>query len=181
MTSITLRPSEPGDEAALAALYAAAFPAEDLVPLVRALLREPDTVRSLVAVDDAGLVGHVMITRCGLEGRAEVVSLLGPLAVAPDHQRRGIGGRLVCAALEEAASMGATAMLVLGDPAYYGRFGFTAETKIQPPYPMPAEWVGAWQSVKLVSGAADVPRSRLAVPEPWRQPGLWSPPDAVEG
>ena len=63
---------------------------------------------------------------------------------------------------------------VLGDPAYYGRFGFRAESDVAPPYPLPAEWRGAWQSLTL---GRDTPtlQGSLRVPPPWRRPELWAP------
>lgn len=63
-------------------------------------------------------------------------------------------------------------MLVLGDPAYYGRFGFSQENNILPPYPLPAAWASAWQSKSLIDGAATV-EGPLTVPEPWQDPALW--------
>ena len=63
---------------------------------------------------------------------------------------------------------------VLGDPAYYGRFGFTPETHVEPPFPLPAEWGGAWQSQYLDGSRVPCP-GKLDVPPQWLQPALWAP------
>jgi hypothetical protein len=70
-TALTIRPSTPADTSALEALYAAAFPEEDLVPLVRSLLAEPDGVISLVAQQGGAVAGHVAFTLCRVEGQDE--------------------------------------------------------------------------------------------------------------
>ena len=75
--SFTIGETLPADEAQIPDLYASAFPEEDLVPLVEALLPEPG-VLSLSARIGAQLIGHVLFTRGALEGRPVTVALLGP-------------------------------------------------------------------------------------------------------
>lgn len=65
-------------------------------------------------------------------------------------------------------------VFVLGDPAYYGRFGFAPERGVAPPYPMPEEWADAWQSVGL-DGTDSPRRGTLNVPSVWRRESLWGP------
>jgi putative acetyltransferase len=171
-----IRDTGPADAVPLAALYPAAFPSEDLWPLVRALLQDNVAHSSLAAFHDGCLVGHVAFTICGIEGDHGQVALLGPLAVAPALQRRGIGRALVQAGLPRLAGAGCARVCVLGDPAYYGRLGFAVEPDILPPYPLPATWDGAWQSRATATASALLPcRGRLLVPAPWRQPALWAP------
>ena len=168
-----IRESVAADLPAIRRLYAEAFPVEDLQRLVTALLRDVPEALSLVAAGDEVVVGHILFTPCQVAGSGVPVALLGPLAIDPRQQRRGIGGALIRDGLRrlEAANVGR--VLVLGDPAYYGRFGFTAEADILPPYPLPREWAAAWQSIGL--GAAKAPvRGTLSVPQPWRQPALWA-------
>ncbi len=169
-----LRDSLPSDSAALERLYPAAFPAEDLVPLVRELLAGRRDVLSLVAVQDGALVGHVAFTLCHLAGRTEQIALLAPLAVAPAWHRRGIGSTLVREGLTRLGKTGVALVLVLGDPAYYGRFGFRPDHGVLPPYPLPAEWDTAWQALDLRDGGSDL-QGELVVPELWRRPALWAP------
>jgi putative acetyltransferase len=169
-----IRPGGPADLPALERLYRAAFPQEELRPLVRDLLAQASPVLSFVAPGGAEVGGHVAVTPCGVEGTPAVVALLGPLAVAPAAQRRGIGSALVRHALAALRDTAAVRALVLGDPAYYGRFGFRAETGIAAPYPLPAAWRDAWQGLALAE-AAPAPRGVLRVPPPWRRPELWAP------
>jgi len=172
--AITLRESGPGDVERLLALYPKAFPQEDLLALVRGLLAAGPAVLSLVAMRDSRLVGHAAFTRCGVLGSAERVALLGPLAVTPEFQRQGIGGALIREGLRRLAAEGTALVLVLGDPAYYGRFGFAADADILPPYALPAEWRTAWQLVGLKEGKPRL-RGRLELPPLWLQPALWAP------
>jgi len=168
---ITIRPTTADDWPALRALYPAAFPDEDLLPLVADLLAADPPVLSLAAEMSGDLAGHVVMTRCQV-GEASV-ALLGPLAVAPEVQRRGIGSALVRAAFERSASGGLATCLVLGDPAYYGRFGFRSEPRVTPPYPLPDGWAPAWQSLAL-DPDVPAPRGALIVPGPWRVPHYWT-------
>ena len=178
MEHIEIRESVPGDLASIEALYPDAFPDEDLLPLVRELLQEASVALSLVGIVGSSLVGHVIFTTCGVAGGNDKVALLGPLAVAPAWQRQGIGSAIVRAGLQRLENVGVTHVYVLGDPAYYGRLGFLAETHVAPPCPLPdplpAEWRGAWQSIGLRS-AKPPRRGKLSVPQPWLQPALWAP------
>ncbi len=69
---------------------------------------------------------------------------------------------------------GVDLVCVLGDPAYYRRLGFAPERHVAPPYPLPGEWAGAWQS-QHPSGAAVPQPGTLIVPAQWRRPALWAP------
>lgn len=165
--TIEIRTAEQSDLDDILALYTEAFPGEDLRGLVAALSAEP-TVTSLVALRD-GIAGHVMFSCCGAE---DAGVLVGPVAVRPDVQKGGIGSTLIRAGLAESQSKGVQQAFVLGDPAYYARFGFAPETRVQTPYPIPAEWREAWQSKLL--GAQPLPAAPLTVPPPWRDAALWS-------
>lgn len=172
--NIEIRESVPGDLAAIESLYPKAFPNEDLLPLVKDLLRDASIALSLVGIIDSRLVGHVIFTECSVVGSGEKGSLLGPLAIATAWQRRGIGSAIVRAGLRRLEDTGVSQVYVLGDPTYYGRLGFSQEFCVAPPYPLPAEWDGAWQSRRL--GGAATPRpGKLSLPRPWLRPALWSP------
>ncbi len=172
--TIDIRESLADDLPAIEALYPAAFPEEDLLPLVRALLTDNPGVLSLVAVTGGGLAGHVAFTPCGVSESTAKVSLLAPLAVAPERQQQGIGSALVQEGFRLLKADATQRVFVLGDPAYYGRFGFAADALVAPPYPMPDEWRSAWQSRGLQDGAPEE-RGALTVPPVWRQPALWGP------
>jgi putative acetyltransferase len=171
---IEIRESLPNDVTSIEKLYPTAFPDEDLLPLVRELLRVEPMVLSLVGIADKALVGHVMFTTCGITGRTDKVMLLGPLAIAPAWQRQGIGSAIVRAGLRRSEIAGTNQVYVLGDPAYYSRFGFEPDDGVTPPYPLPEEWHDAWQSLSLRGDKPSL-RGKLSVPPPWRQHALWAP------
>ena len=77
---------------------------------------------SLVAELDGEVVGHVILSRARL-GDGEALAL-GPIGVAPQHQRRGVGSALMHAAIDRARQLGHGVVLLLGHPEYYPRFGF---------------------------------------------------------
>jgi len=177
---LRLRTALPQDRPALATLYGGAFPDEDLLPLVDDLHAEGSHAVSLVGIVETGtgdntLVGHAVFTPCRVAGCADEAALLGPLAVAPDYQRQGVGSALVRAGLRHMETAGIAHVYVLGDPAYYGRFGFEPDERVAPPYPLPHEWHGAWQSLGL-HGDTPLPQSgTLVVPDVWDRPELWRP------
>lgn len=83
---------------------------------------------SLVAREHGRLVGSIQYWPCELwdGAAAHPLTLLGPVAVAPDLQGTGLGKRLMRASLEIADACGHDAIVLIGDPEYYGRFGFQA-------------------------------------------------------
>ena len=169
-----IRESNSGDIDAIVSMYPLAFPDEDLVPVVRDLLADPQVALSLVATIDDQIVGHVVFTTCAVEGSSLKTSLLAPLAVAPSHQRQGVGSAIVNAGLKRLTDSGVDGVFVLGDPAYYSRLGFVPDSAIQPPYPLPAEWYSAWQS-QFLGDASPPGTGKLAVPSQWLDPALWAP------
>jgi len=171
---IEIRESRRDDSAAIEALYAEAFPEENLLPLVRDLLNDAVVATSLVGTIDTRIVGHAIFTKCGVVGNSVNAALLGPLAVAPTWQRQGIGSAIVCAGLRRLEDADVNLVCVLGDPAYYGRLGFLPESLVKPPFPLPAEWDGAWQS-KNLGETTTLCAGKLSVPPQWRQPALWAP------
>jgi putative acetyltransferase len=171
---IETRESLPNDVVSIEKLYRDAFPDEDLLPLVKELQREGPGVVSLVGIADKVLVGHVVFTTCSIVGRTDKVALLGPLAVAPAWQRQGIGSAIVRVGLRRLENADTNQVYVLGDPAYYRRFGFEPDDRVTPPYHLPEEWRGAWQSLNLCSDKPPL-YGKLSVPQPWRKQALWAP------
>ncbi len=94
--------------------------------IVRELRRCNRLTVSLVVLDRDDLVGHVAISPVTISSGATGWYGLGPLSVRPDHQRQGIGTRLMQTALAELQRIGAVGCVLRGDPAYYARFGFKA-------------------------------------------------------
>ncbi|MEO9340150.1 N-acetyltransferase [Mesorhizobium sp. SB112] len=119
-----IRDERSDDEEAVNRLVEQAFGQPAEAQLVVQLRKSGEAVVSLVAVDNARIVGHVMLSTMA----APFPALgLAPLAVEPDFQKKGIGAALIKAAIDRAEKMGSRAIFVLGDPAYYGRFGFRAD------------------------------------------------------
>ena len=172
--SIEVRESMQVDLVAIESLYPEAFPDEDLLPLVRDLLQEAPVALSLVGTIDSRLVGHMIFTRCSVAGSSDRSALLGPLAVEPAWQRRGVGSAIVRNGLRRLQYEDVSQVFVLGDPAYYGRLGFLPESRVAPPYTLPTEWEGAWQSQGLRGTTTSYP-GKLSLPQPWLKSSLWSP------
>jgi len=169
---IHTRESIPSDCGAIMDLYRDTFPDEDLVPLVKDLLEQEQGVLSLIAVQGETVIGHVGFTFCTAGNGLDKLALLAPLAVAPNQQRNGVGRSLVRAGFDILRARDTRTALVLGDPAYYGRFGFKPEWYVHPPYALPKEWREAWQSVRLFEAGA-IPKGTLSVPKFWMKEVLW--------
>jgi len=120
-----VRLEAPGDHDAVREVHTLAFGRSSEAVLVDRV-RDGSGAISVVAVDADAVVGHVLFTAARIVGAgAHVrVAALGPLAVSPSRQRRGIGSGLVRRGLEECRREGYDAVVVVGHPAYYPRFGF---------------------------------------------------------
>lgn len=169
---ITCKDQTPQDWNGLEGLYRLAFPDEDLLPLMRALSADQNQL-SLCAWRDSRLVGHVAFSDCFVDGFPQKLSLLGPLAVLPDFQKQGVGSALVRCGFKRSGAAGSVRVQVLGDPAYYSRFGFMTDDKVAPPYPLPDDWIGAWQWCGLAPDAGRI-KGTLSVSKPWQNQALWS-------
>lgn len=123
-----VRPEAEGEQARIRAIYERAFDTDAEAGVVEALRTESRPYIGLVAEDEGVVVGHLVLSEVVVETRHGIMKGLGlaPLAVAKESQGRGIGSALVRAALEEAKRQGADFLVVLGDPAFYSRFGFVS-------------------------------------------------------
>jgi putative acetyltransferase len=117
-----MRLETPADRAAIRRVHLESFPTAAEADLVDQLRRDGDVVLSLVAEEGGVVTGHVLFSRMTAPFRALG---LAPVAVLPDYRRRGIAARLIEDGLARLAADW-DAVFVLGDPAYYGRFGFDA-------------------------------------------------------
>jgi putative acetyltransferase len=116
-----VRDEQTADHGTVRRIIQAAFGRPDEADLVDRLRRDGDAALSLVAIDGAAIVGHVMFSRMIAPFRAVG---LAPVAVRPERQGEGIGGSLIRQGLDRARSQGWEGVFVLGDPVYYRRFGF---------------------------------------------------------
>jgi len=145
-----IRYARAADHAAIDAVLRTAFARADEAILAARLRTDEDCVFELVAEEAGAVVGHVLFSRLWAD-RSELYGALGPLAVHPSRHRQGLGSKLVRAGLESAREFGCHGVLVLGDPAYYGRFGFTAEAarEVSAPY----RGLAAFQALALEDDA----------------------------
>ena len=124
MIEYLIRPETDGDREGIAGLLLAAFPTSFEARLVKQLRKDGDVVFSLVAVEASDVIGHALFSRL----RAPNAALsLAPVAVATSRRRRGIAAAMIEAGLERARAEWWAAVVVLGDPSYYRRFGFGRE------------------------------------------------------
>jgi putative acetyltransferase len=126
-----IRPERPEDLAQIRAVNELAFGQPDEATLVDQLRADGDVLASLVAIGpDGGIEGHILFSPLDLlfdDGTSAQVAALAPVAVRPDRQRQGIGKDLVRAGIAACKEQGLGAIIVLGHPAYYPQFGFSAE------------------------------------------------------
>ena len=128
-----LRPESPADRAAIHSLTQSAFTghphSDGSEPLIIDALRDAKALTiSIVAELDGRVVGHAAFSPvewCEQSGWFG----LGPVSVHPDLQGRGIGQALIKNGLEQLRAIGAKGCVVLGDPAYYARFGFRQDAR----------------------------------------------------
>ncbi len=111
------------DASAVRRVTMLAFEREEEAELVEALRESGDAVISLVAEDDGEIVGHVLFSK--LQAPDQCIAL-APVSVPPNRQNKGFGSALIRAGLERAKRDGWQAVFLLGEPAYYERFGFRA-------------------------------------------------------
>ncbi|GID98551.1 GNAT family N-acetyltransferase [Amorphoplanes digitatis] len=152
----TVRPERAEDFDAVRQVLLAAFETDGEARLVEALRRSdaflPDL--SVVAEHDGAVAAYALLSRITVGDDAGLA--LGPVAVLPDLQKRGLGAAVIREALRRAADAGERLVLVLGDPAYYGRFGFVPAA----PYGITSEWSSfgdAWQVLALGTVEARYP------------------------
>jgi putative acetyltransferase len=135
---VELREERPADRDWVREVNRRAFGRDAEARLVERLHEGGEVIVSLVAAHDDLIVGHALFSRLPIETEMGDIgaAALGPVAVLPEWQRRGIGSALVRRGLEECQLRGCAAVVVLGHPEYYPRFGFSAAlaAALQAPY-----------------------------------------------
>jgi len=137
-----IRAERDNDRDAVHAVNVSAFETPSEANLVDTLREQAQPVVSIVAEENGKVVGHIMFSAVSLSGYPDLKMMgLAPMAVVPEHQRQGIGSALVRAGLEQCRQLGSTAVVVLGHPGYYPRFGFSPSSRfgIDSEYEVPEE------------------------------------------
>lgn len=151
---LQIRREKPDDVPAVQAVNVAAFPSPAEAVLVDTLRDEGAHVLSLVAVDGDRVVGHILFSPVVIETEEGALDALGlgPMAVLPERQREGTGSKLVTNALTQSTALDYPAVVVLGHPEYYPRFGFVRADRfgITCEFPSPPE---AFMIKELQAGA----------------------------
>jgi putative acetyltransferase len=120
-----IRIEEQADYLQIYAVNASAFETPAEANLVDVLRREAHPVISLVADDGGTIVGHIMFSPVLLSGHPDLKIIgLGPMAVVPEFQQKGIGSALIKTGIEKCKALGYGGVIVLGHSGYYPRFGF---------------------------------------------------------
>jgi putative acetyltransferase len=152
---LQLREERPGDRDAIRAVNRLAFGRDDEADLVDRLRADGDAIVSMVAVERGAVVGHILFSRLALDDDATSAiraAALAPMAVHPDRQRQGIGGALIEQGLALCRMRGVEAVIVLGHPDYYPRFGFSADKAKGLRAPFPGD---AFMALELVPGVLE--------------------------
>jgi putative acetyltransferase len=141
----------------------AAFGCQDEADLVDRLRTEGVVLASLVAEIPERIVGHILFSRMSIEttGGSVPAVALAPMAVLSEHQRKGIGGRLIRHGLNLLRGRAEQIVIVVGHPGYYPRFGFSSEKARSLESPFPQD---AFMAIELSPGALDGVRGRVRYP-----------------
>ena len=156
-----------------------AFGYEKEAELVRELLHDPSAkpLLSLLALKKGRAVGHILFTSAHLSDSKDAASIviLAPLAIVPDFQKQGIGGKLIEHGLALLSKSGVDLVFVLGHPEYYPRYGFTPAGQIgfEAAYPIPDEHAGAWMVQALRSGVMGTVSGKVICADALNKPEHW--------
>lgn len=164
--NLKIRPEIDSDRQAVFEANVRAFPTSEEASLVDAL-RDGGFVRvSFVAEINRQIVGHILFSDLlivTLTGTVPALSL-APMGVVPEHQRHGIGSELIRQGLEACREQGHRIVVVLGDPSFYRRFGFSSELARQLESPFSGE---AYMAIELVPGSLSGINGRVDYPPPF--------------
>jgi putative acetyltransferase len=151
---IIIRPEKPDDVAAIRIVNERAFGRPAEAELVEALRAHGKATLSLVAEQNAQVVGHILFSPVTIESENQLIAGIGlaPLTVLPEWQNRSIGSQLVEAGLAECRSAGHERAVVLGHARYYPRFGFVPASRygLRSEYDVPDD---VFMAIELRDGA----------------------------
>lgn len=133
----------------------------------------PKTITLVAEADDA-VVGHIAFSPVTVNNNKSWKGyILAPLGVKPEYQKRRIGSRLIENGMERLSKMGVNVLFVYGDPNYYGKFGFDADTAsgYSPPYEF--QYPFGWQEIILNEGVFTKSSVKISCVDPLNDPELW--------
>ena len=174
-----IRPARHEDRAGVLAVETAAFATSAEADLVDALLDDPTAgpIVSLLAEADGQAIGHILFTGATVngDGATAPASILAPLAVVPEAQRRGVGQALIHAGIAELAALGIELVFVLGHIGYYPRAGFSPALPfgLRPPYAIDPAVADAWMVRELRPGILGAVRGSVRCADALMRPELW--------
>jgi len=176
---VLIREAAENDLPQVLQVHRAAFGGETEAGLVLAMLADPTArpLLSLLAVEGERALGHVLFSRAWFDDadKETAMAILAPLAVMPDAQGKAVGSRLVEAGLERLDKNGVALVFVLGDPRYYGRFGFVpaGPQDLLAPYALPLEHADAWR-VRALGGGQISLKGTVICCRSLMRPELWT-------
>lgn len=173
-----IRLAAPAELTTICALHREAFgiaEGDTIAELVDHLAHDPNATpsTSLVAEVDGTIVGHILFTAVHISPHAVRAQILAPLAVKPAHHRHGIGSALVRAGLAHITAQQCDLVFVLGDPAYYNRFGFIPATPHGLIAPYPISHADAWMAQALHDGVIGHIQGTIQCATTLHQPYYW--------
>lgn len=174
-----IRATTNSDVPDILAIHRRAFGQDIEANLVQAILQDPsaEPLFSFLAFDDGKPAGHVLFSRIGFTDPQNnlTASILAPLAVVPEVQKRGIGGGLIRAGLVALTEIDTGLVFVFGDPKYYSRFGFTPAGRHGLPalYPIAPEHADAWMVLALKPDILGVVQGTLVCCDELSKPEFW--------
>lgn len=184
---IKLRNTRKVEQAVIEQIHQAAFEktegaekARGIAKLVHDLFDDETALPlcSIVAIEEERPVGHILFTKvdiadCPVKVNAQI---LAPLAVHPDSQSIGIGGKLIEEGLRQLKEAGTDLVFVLGHIDYYPRSGFINDARslgFEAPYDIPEEFADAWMVIELTEGALRKAKGKVKCSDVLNQPEHW--------
>ncbi len=156
-----------------------AFKSNKEADLTKEMLADPSAkpLLSLIAMSGNQAVGHILFTKAHISNNPNKasISFLAPLAIIPNYQKQGIGGKLIKKGLEILSKSGVDLVFVLGHPQYYPKYGFTPTSKlgIETTYPIPEEVADAWMVQVLNPKVIGTVSGKVICCDALNKPELW--------
>lgn len=169
---VIIEPEQKKDYNSITKIHDLAFGQPSEGKMVIALRKNPHYISklSLVARYNNSIIGHVLFFPIDIKTASKTCSTLSlaPMAVHPDFQNKGIGGRLIEKGFEAAIELGFKSVIVVGHPNYYPRFGFKPASKwgISLPFDVPDE---AFLAIELENGSLKNCKGLIEYPDEYKE------------